>query len=508
MDQLKSGGTGPTKDEEVARHENNTQGMAGKAAAGGVTTVLGTLTSFALSLIGLVVITRLLTKEDFGLFGMVTVLSGLAAMFIDFGLGRALIHKDEITDGQISGLFWINAIVGLVMASVFAMLTPVIVWLYQEPRLMAINLAMASVFLFSALGVQHQALLQREMRFKKLALVQPFAMGFGVIAGILVALAGGGYWALVVQRAVLQVVTVIMLFSFSGWLPGRPAPWNEIRDLVKFGTHVFSVQMVNYFSRNTDNFLLGYFYGPSVLGLYARAYTLVMLPAEKVNAPCGGVIIPVLSRLRSEPKRYAKAYLDIISAISLLLTPLCILMFLDAEEAVPLLLGEEWKDLVPVFWLLAPTCLMAVTRGAEYWLYVSWGHVERYTKWTMIQTPLLIVAICLGVPWGGYGVAAAASIATVLLKPVAFAVASPGTPVQLCSYLDRVFTPIILSLLAAAPILTLNSLSLLGDGIFKLVIQSVAYLLVVSSVYVFGPTKLTNAQVLSNISSLLMKKFR
>jgi O-antigen/teichoic acid export membrane protein len=126
---------------------------------------------------------RLLTPEDYGIFGMVTVITGFANLFNELGLSSATIQKSEINHKQVSALFWINAIIGVFLMLQVAALSPAIAWFYKQPSLMPVALAVSIAFPITSMGTQHKALLNRQMRFGRLALINITAMLASIIGG-------------------------------------------------------------------------------------------------------------------------------------------------------------------------------------------------------------------------------------------------------------------------------------------------------------------------------------
>src|SRR5580704_4963234 len=168
-----------------------------KTIRGGAARLSAQAANFVLRLGSLMVLARLLGPKDFGLVGMVTAFTGVLTLFRDFGLSSAAIQRSSVTEEQISTLFWINLGVGALLGALAIALAPMVAAFYHEPRLTTVTMALAAGFLFNAAGVQHGALLQREMRFTALAVVNTAGLFVGSVVGVCGALAGYGYWALV-----------------------------------------------------------------------------------------------------------------------------------------------------------------------------------------------------------------------------------------------------------------------------------------------------------------------
>src|SRR4029077_1189308 len=166
---------------------------------------------------------------------MVTVVTGVYGIFTSAGLSAATVQKANIVDEQISTLFWINILVGAVLAILCAATGPVLVAFYREPRLFWVTEALAAGFVFNAAGVQHLALLQRKLRYFTLAVLDALSQLSALAVGIGLAVAGFGYWALVVAAIVTPAVMTVGAWVTVAWIPGKPR-WNSgIRSMLYFG---------------------------------------------------------------------------------------------------------------------------------------------------------------------------------------------------------------------------------------------------------------------------------
>lgn len=432
---------------EFFRTDDLRSDLGRKTARGGAYTVASTGVNFVVSTGGMIVLARLLTPDDFGLIGMVTAILAFATLFKDIGLSRAVVQRPEITHGQVSTLFWINVALSTGVATLLAAATPLIVTFYDEPRLTWINVAMAGMFLISGLSLQHRALLERRMHFGVLTLTQVVSVAIGTAAAIAAATAGLGYWSLVILPAVTQVVTMLILWGACTWRPGPPRRGTGVRPMLAFGGHVTGFQVLNTAVRNVDNILIGWYWGAAPLGLYTRAYALMMLPAQRFNGPMTSVAVPALARMVDQPSTYRNSYTKALNGLAMCTAPAAIAMGVVAPELIPLVLGEQWTDAVAIFIALVPAAVMAATNVAAGWVYLSYGHVHRQWKWSLIEMWPLVIAMVIGLQWGALGVAIGVSVTRVVLKLPGLAWAYRGTPLRLTDFLSANTFPLLLSAL-------------------------------------------------------------
>jgi PST family polysaccharide transporter len=308
---------------------------------------------------------------------------------------------------------------------------------------------MAGLYVFAGLTIQHRALLQRRLEFGKLNAIAALAPIVGAVAAIGVAHAGGGYWALVTVPAVTQLTTCLGTWCACPWRPGPPRRKIGTRQMLAFGGHVTVFHFINYLFRNADNAMLGYVWGSGPLGLYSRAYSLTMLPANKFNTPITQVVVPALSRLQDSPERYRDTYQRAIRLVAAMTAIPTTLLILVAPEIIPLLLGKQWNEVVPIFVALGPAAIMAGTNVAGGWLYLSFGHVARQTRWAVISSLFLLAPIVFTLQYGVLAVAIAVSVSRLLIQLPSVSFACPGTPVRLRDYVNATFFVVMLPFLAA-----------------------------------------------------------
>lgn len=416
----------------------------------GVAKVCAQGANFFLRLGSLMVLARLLDPKDFGLVGMVTAVTGVFGLFRDAGLSMATVQRATVSHEEVSNLFWVNMAVGTILACLSLALAPILVSFYQEPRLFFVTAALGVGFLFNAAGVQHSALLQREMRFVTLSVIETIALLVSIVVGIGMALGGFGYWTLVGMALIVPAVSTIGLWSLGTWVPGMPSREVRIGSMVRFGGIATLNGLVVYVAYNLEKVLLGRFWGAEALGIYGRAYQLVSIPTENLNSATGGLLFAALSRLQNEPDRLKNYFLKSYALVLSLTLPISVGCALYADEIILLVLGSKWQDAVPIFRLLTPTILIMALINPMYWLLVSIGLVGRSLKLAVVIAPLVIGAYVVGLPYGPRGVAFAYSAVLILWVVPHIAWCIHGTMISPKDVLQAVGRPLLSTMVAAA----------------------------------------------------------
>ena len=385
-----------------------------RTVRGGVAKVLAQGANFAIRIGSLMILARLLDPKDFGLVGMVTAIIGLLNLFRDFGLSTATVQLVDVSDEQVSTLFWINILVGTCLFALSILMAPFLASFYHEPRLTWVTVALAFGFVFNSAGVQHSARLQREMRFTILSIIDIFSQVISTAVGIVMALKGFGYWALVVMTLLAPLVGSICVWIAAGWVPKKPGSAVGIGPMLRFGGTVTLNGLVVYVAYNLEKVLLGKFWGAETVGIYGRAYQLSNIPTDNLNSSVGGVAFSALSRLQHEPDRFRNCFLKIYSLILALTLPITIVCALFAPDAIAVLLGPKWRDAAPILRLLSPTILAFAMINPFSWLLFSLGMVARSLKIALVIAPLVIAGYLIGLPYGPKGVATGYSVAMAL----------------------------------------------------------------------------------------------
>lgn len=461
-----------------------------RSVRGGVITIAAQAGKFIIKLGSTAILARLLVPQDYGLIGMATVVIGFVEYFKDLGLSAATIQRAQIDHQQISTLFWINLIIGCVVAVVVALLAPVVAQIYHEPRLQEITLCLAINFVFGGLTVQHQALLQRQMQFASLAKIEVIAMLVGIIGAIFSAYYGAGYWALVILQLLTVMSNAIGVWIFCGWRPGLPS-WNaNISSMLNFGRNLTGFNIINYFSRNLDNFLIGRFWGAQELGLYAKAYQLVLLPINQINVPVNSVALPALSRLQNNPQRYQKYYYRAILVITSLGMPLVMFLFVSADRVILLLLGEQWIDAIPLFQFLIPAAFIGTFNVATGWVYQSLNRTDRQFRWGIISSTINIIIFATAVRWGAIGVAAAYGISRIFIIVPTISYCYQGTCLRWIDFTTTLFLPAFTSIGSAIGVLVVKHLfiaKITANLIVGLSLDCLCYILFYSCLWISFP---------------------
>lgn len=389
-----------------------------RAVRGAVVTVGAQGARILIQLTSVVVLSRLLNPEDYGLITMVLAVIGVADVFRDFGLSSAAIQSPTLSRAEQVNLFWINSALGLVLACLAAAGSPLVAFLYAQPLLGPITLALAVNFLLNGMATQYRADLNRRMLFTRLAVADVVAPLLGLVVAVALAANGVGYWALVAQQLTQVGVMLVLVIIGARWLPARWQRGTSVRRFMSFGWKLVGSQLLGYAGNNIDSIMIGLRMGEAPLGLYNRAYQLIMTPLGQIRGPLNSVAIPVLSRIQADEQRF-QSYVargQMVMGYSLVAG-----LFLIAGAADPLVavaLGEKWTPATDLLRLLAIGAGFQTLSYVGYWVYVSRGIVDHLLRYSVVSTVLRIVVVVGCSFFGLLGVAAAMAVLPLMLWPI------------------------------------------------------------------------------------------
>ena len=439
------------------RTDHLKEDLAGRSARGGAVTIAAQVLRFVIRTASTIAMARLLTPQDYGLIAMVVILVDFVSMFQHMGLSTATVKWSEIDHRQVSTLFWINVAMSAAIMLATVGGAPLLAWFYKEPRLIPITACYALSIFLTGMSIQHEAILSRQMRFGTIALIELLAIVIGLAAAIVAAIYGAGYWALVVNQLVMTTSIVIGVWMACSWRPGWPKRGASVRSMLSYGGHLTGFNLMNYFARNTDNALIGRFWGAYQLGVYSRAYQMLLMPMSQINNPLVAVAVPALSRLTDSPERYRAAYLKIVEKIAMITMPGIVFMIAMSDWLILFLLGPQWREASRIFMLLGVAAIIQPVTRTVPWLFTTQGRAREMFKWGIVGSAIAVASIVGGLRWGAAGVAASYAATDLLIAtPLLFWYAGRRGPVRTKDFYRIIAPSVCASLCSLAALLFLR----------------------------------------------------
>lgn len=378
----------------------NTSDLKKKGLKSSIWNFLSLLVNQLRNFVVTLVLARLLTPVDFGLIGMAMVLNSILDFFVDFGFSSAIIRKNEVTNVELSTVFWWNLIFGGICSLLVFLCAPVFAWFYEMPQLASIVHVTSLSFFISSFGTLQTALFQKALNFRSpfiARLVSGIASG---IIGIVLAICGFGVWALVFSNFVGYLLYSFTIWIMSTWRPQFIFKPSNVGDLISFGWKMTLSTLINRIFRQLDTLIIGKIYSAASLGFFNRAQALNNLVIEYSFSSIRSVMLPSLSKLQNDKDLLRSSVLKLLNVISFLTFLFAGLMYICADDLILLLYGSQWEGAIEIFKILGlfsiSLCLpivfdtvMTVVNKMNMYLWIS-----------ILRSSLLIFAIPFGIYYG------------------------------------------------------------------------------------------------------------
>lgn len=368
-----------------------------------------------MTFISTVIIVRLLTPDDFGLFAILMVFVGFFNMLIGMGSSSAIVQHESPSKKMLSSIFYFNIFVGFLFYFIMIMISGYISILFEKPEIEELLNLISLTFVIASFTALHQALFMKEIDFKTLSIIETLSTFISFSAGIYAAIEGLGVYSLIIRVLLGSALLSIMLWIVSSWKPICFFSFSEIKKIFNFASYLTAFSFVNYFSRNSDNFLIGKFLGTSSLGVYNVAYSIMLYPLQNISSVIIKVIFPAFSKIQNDNVKFKNAYLKVIFFIALISFPLMAGLMATSEVLVSIVFGDKWQGLASILFILAPIGMMQSLITTTGSIYLAKNKVQIMFKTGLINAIVMIISFIIGIPFGIKGVAIAYLTANIIM---------------------------------------------------------------------------------------------
>ena len=316
---------------------------------------LSTITLVITQMVSTAVLVRLLDKSDFGLMALVMVVKGFADIFMDFGITVAILHKQDMSQNQYSSLYWLNMFAGIIIYVVICLISPLIASFYHEIALLKLIPLMCLAIPFSSIGRQQKTLLQKELYFRAIAVVDIISALMGLCAALYFAYTGWGVYALVFSNLARYTVGNIIYFFVGVKIVPIKLHFklSETLSSLKIGGYHTVSQVINYFTGSFDVLIIGKLLGAEGLGIYNLAKDLVTKPSALVAPIASKVATPIFSKMQDDSEQMNRSFFSVQKIVSYLNGFVYLGVFALAEPFVAFYYGEKYLVCVPLIHVLA-----------------------------------------------------------------------------------------------------------------------------------------------------------
>lgn len=459
-----------------------------RKTVGGVKwTSISAIFSAIVQLIQIAILTRFLNKDDFGLMAMAVFVIGISGVFIDMGITNSIIHKQKINNYQLSSLFWLNIILGILIFLLVFIFSPFIASLYDSPELKGVINWTSISFLILPWGQQFAALLKKDFRFKSLAIRDVISKSAGFIVAISFAYYGYGVYSLVYGNLASAFFSSLLLV-LVGMKYYRPKMLFSLRSIknkgfFSFGLFQMGEKLMQYLNTNFDTLLIGKLLGMEALGLYEIAKNLAFRPYLIINPIITKVAFPAFAKVQNDLLKLKKAYLKVINVLSNLNAPLHVGMIILSYPLITIVFGKEWIDAVPVFQWLVLGALCSSIGNPVGALQLATGRADWGFYWNLGRFILIPFIIWIGAQYSIVGVAVSLAVFRVITT-VYFAWSlfiKKLTSTTYVEYSSSFMKHVFLALIAGLPVIACYyfelPFSVLGDFFIGAILYFISFVL-------------------------------
>ena len=306
---------------------------------------------------------RLLPPKDFGLLAFASVFLAFLQLFVDQGIADAVVQRSETRPGHFNAAFWFNLTVSTALSVGLYLASGLIASLVHQPGLTGILRGLAPLLVFSALGGIHASILKRRLEFKLLAVQNLVCTMLGGGVAVVCAFSGLGVWSLVFQQLAYAVLAAIMLWCSEPWRPSFAFSKSDLKDLAPFAAHITSSAFLDFFNRRSDDFLIGCFLGPVVLGYYSLAYRLLLTFTRLINSPFNNVAFSAFSRLQQNEAELRRFFYHLTRLTGAIAFPVFLGLAAIAPEFLTAMFGQRWLIAAPVLRIL---CMVGILHSVAF----------------------------------------------------------------------------------------------------------------------------------------------
>ncbi|WP_421829941.1 MOP flippase family protein [Larkinella sp.] len=444
-----------------------------KAIDGGKWITISTIISTAFQFLQVSILARLLEPAAFGIVSVCMLIINFFFIFSNLGFSNSIIYKQESDRKVLSTLYFLGLMLGISMYFIIYFSSPLIVEFYKEPKLAKVVKLAAFYFPIIYCGQIYLFILQKELRFRSVALIEIMGAVSGTIVAITLAYSGYEETSLIYGQLAMQSVRTLLSIGlgFRLFIPMFYFNVTTIREHLRFAVFNVGDSLLGYIQGNCDNILVGSLLGLKSLGYYTIAYQLAVFPINKLNPIILQVAYPILAKMKENSDELKKSYIKILDLISFLNFPLLAGLFITADSLIPLFYGPGWENTIPLIHIFVlqsmcsclahPLFTIAYTKGKPNLLF----YLNLVTL--LVKLPLLYF---FGKQWEVTGIALAFFTSTFVNLVLGFFIANHLIGAFIKEFLSNIYKPVLFCLFMVSAIMLYKSF--LGyDGIVNTVAQ-------------------------------------
>lgn len=346
------------------------------------------------------ILARLLKPEDYGIVAVVTVFTNFFVLFADMGIGVAVIQNKKLTYDDENRIFTFTIFIGIILFIVFSAFSLVMVILYKNTVYYKIGPMLGVSLALTTFNLIPNAKLMKSKQFLLVAIRTVVSCIVGYIFAIVIAFLGGKYYAIAMQSILTALFNFVWNLKNSKLRLKMHSVIKSVKKIWSFSFYQFCFNVLNYFSRNLDNLLTGYYLGDKMLGYYDKSYKLMRYPVESLTNVITPSIQPILSDYQDDEKYVLKQYNKIAKFLAVIAVYISILCFFASKEIILLYYGRQWDGAIKSFHYLSIGLFFQIVGGLSGSIYQCVNKTKEMFWAGIVGTIITVTSIIIGISYG------------------------------------------------------------------------------------------------------------
>jgi O-antigen/teichoic acid export membrane protein len=371
--------------------------LRNKAISGASWSLLGKILQQGTQFIIGIILARLLVPEVYGLVGMAMVFITISYVFIDSGFSSAIVQRKNITNLDLSTVFYLNMGVSVVVYTIVFFTAPLISSFFGEPQLVNIVRVLGLIILLYAFSLVQLSIIRRNVNFKLRTRIELVAQILSGAVGVFLAYKGFGVWALIWKTILNQLLINLQLWLHNNWFPSFEFSKKSFKELFSFSSKLLVSGIIDRIYQQIHRLIVGKFFPTKELGLYTRAEQFKNLLSRTVSNSLMSFLLPVFSKMQDEPERLKKAARRVLKIVMFFNINALIIMGIVADPMINVLLGDKWLGSVVYLQLLIFVGIFYPMHSINVQILTALGRSDLFLKIEVIKKIIGVPAILLGI---------------------------------------------------------------------------------------------------------------
>lgn len=350
-----------------------------------------------------IVLARILTPNDFGLLGIITIFISLGNAIIEGGMGNSIVRDNKSTSSDYNAVFYGNLMISLILYPILFFTAPFLSKFFNNDIIIPLIRVYGLSFIISAFFYIQYSIFLKEMSFKKITAFNIPAVITGAVVGLASAYLGKGVWSLVYMQLATLVFKVLFYWMFSSWTPELGFSFKVLQKHLNFGYKLMISSIMDAAMREVYSFIIGKHFSIKTLGYFNHSKGFRNYPVNLLSTVVSSVTFPLLSKIQDDKEKVGRLYAKILRSIFFIFTPFMVALIVVAKPLFLLLFTAKWLPAVPYFQLLAISGTLIPIHVCNLNIFKIFNRTDLFLKLEVIKVILVCASLAIGYFWGVFG---------------------------------------------------------------------------------------------------------